>query len=171
MKVSLIAAVANNGVIGRDNALPWRIRDDMRFFKEKTSGHVVITGRKNYEAMGRPLPNRDNIVVTTNTNFEAPGVTVCPSLEVALRTAKQRQETEAFVIGGAQLYAAALPYADCFYWTRVLADVPGDVRVPALDRAEWDVRELAAYPKSEHNEHACVIEQWTRKTQPRSYGD
>jgi dihydrofolate reductase len=170
MKVSLIAAVASNGVIGRGNTLPWRIRDDMRFFKEKTTGHVVITGRKNYEAMGRPLPNRDNIVVTTNQNFEAPGVTVCSSVEQALRVAEQRQETEAFVIGGAQLYAAALPYAHCYYWTRVLADVPGDVSVPLLDRAQWEVQELAAYPKNEHNEHACVIEQWTRKDPPRSYG-
>src|SRR4051812_37670385 len=119
MLISLIAAVANNGVIGRNNALPWRIRDDMRFFMHKTLGHHVITGRKNYEAMGHPLPRRQNIVVTRDPAFlaECPVVTSVPA---ALELARAAGEGEAFIIGGAQIYAVALPLADVFYRTRVL---------------------------------------------------
>ena len=162
MKVSLIAAVARNGVIGRDNQLPWRIRDDMRFFIQKTKGHHVITGRRNYEAMGAPLPNRPNVVVTRDPSFRAP----CPvvsSLEAALELARAAGETEAFVIGGAQLYAAALPVADVFYRTRVLADVPGDVLFPAFDESEWAVHVEREHSADEFNEHPFVIETLTRR--------
>jgi dihydrofolate reductase len=162
MNVSLIAAVANNGVIGRDNQLPWRIRDDMRFFTSKTLGHHVITGRKNYEAMGRPLPRRPNIVVSRNSAFFAP----CPvvgSLAQALELARAAGETEAFVIGGAQLYAEALPIADVFYRTRVLADVPGDVVFPPFDEREWVLREASEHAADEHNEHPFVIETLSRR--------
>ena len=108
MKLSLIAAVASNGVIGRNNQLPWRIRDDMRFFVQKTLGHHVITGRKNYQAMGKPLPRRPNIVVSRDPAFAA----ACPvvsSLAAALELARDAGESEAFVIGGAQLYAEDAP--------------------------------------------------------------
>jgi len=162
MKVSLIAAVANNGVIGRNNQLPWRIRDDMRFFMQKTLGHHVITGRKNYEAMGRPLPRRPNIVVSRDPAFVAP----CPvvrSLGAALELVRGGGESEAFVIGGAQLYAEALPIADVFYRTRVLADVPGDVVFPAFVESEWDVRVDSQHAADESNEHPFVIETLTRR--------
>jgi len=169
MKVSLIAAVARNGVIGNANALPWRIDDDMRFFLSMTSGHCVITGRKNFEAMGKALPNRNNIVVTRDASFSAPKITVCGSLEQALTFAQASGETEAFVIGGAQIYAAALPYAHTMYLTRVLADVPGDVRFPEFDANEWSVTERARYSASTKNEHAFVIEEHTRKSPPAAY--
>jgi dihydrofolate reductase len=162
MKVSLIAAVANNGVIGKDNQLPWRIRDDMRFFIQKTLGHHVITGRKNYEAMGKPLPRRPNIVISRDPAFVAP----CPvvrSLAAALELARAAGESEAFVIGGAQIYAEALPVADVFYRTRVLADVPGDVVFPAFDEQEWDVHVESEHAADEHNEHPFVIETLTRR--------
>jgi dihydrofolate reductase len=162
MKVSLIAAVARNGVIGRDNQLPWRIRDDSRYFMHKTLGHHVITGRKNYEAMGKSLPRRPNIVVTRNPGFLAD----CPvvgSLGAALELARAAGETEAFVIGGAQLYAEALPIADVFYRTRVLADVAGDVIFPAFDEGQWDVHVDDEHVADERNEHAFVIETLTRR--------
>lgn len=172
MKVSLIAAVANNGVIGRNNALPWRIRDDMRFFVEKTLGHHVIMGRKSYEAMGKPLPRRPNIVVSRNPSFQA----ACPvtrSLDEALSMAREAGEEEAFVIGGAQIYAQALSIADVFYRTRVLADVPGDVFFPVFEQDEWDVQSGPEHPADEHNEHAFVIETLTRRagvSKPRRFG-
>lgn len=162
MQVSLIAAVASNGVIGRDNALPWRIRDDMRFFVEKTRGHHVIMGRRNYEAMGRPLKGRPNIVVSRDPSFTA----ACPvvaSLEAALELARAAGETEAFVIGGAQIYALALPLADVFYRTRVLAEVPGDVYFPPFDESEWEVQVERSQPADEHNEHPFVIETLRRR--------
>lgn len=162
MKISLIAAVARNGVIGRDNELPWRIRDDMRFFMQKTLGHHVITGRKNYEAMGRPLPRRPNIVISRNRDFVA-DCPVVPSLDAALALARDAGEQEAFVIGGAQIYAEALPIADVFYRTRVLADVPGDVFFPAFDQSEWDVRVESEHAADERNEHPFVIETLTRR--------
>lgn len=162
MQISLIAAVANNGVIGRDNQLPWRIRDDMRFFIQKTLGHHVITGRKNFEAMGKPLPRRPNIVVSRNPAFVAP-CPVVPSLGAALELARAAGESEAFIIGGAQLYAEALPIADVFYRTRVLADVPGDVLFPAFDEGEWTIEVDRLHPADEHNEHPFVIETLTRR--------
>lgn len=164
--MSLIAAVANNGVIGRNNALPWRIRDDMRFFVEKTSGHHVIMGRRNYEAMGRPLPRRPNIVISRDPAFSAR----CPvvnSLEQALELARAAGETESFVIGGAQIYAMALPLADVFYRTRVLAEVTGDVVFPPFDESEWDVQVEREQAADQHNEHPFVIEILTRRRPAR----
>jgi dihydrofolate reductase len=163
MKVSLIAAVAQNGVIGRDNALPWRIRDDMRFFRQKTLGHHVVTGRRNYEAMGKPLPQRTNIVISRDPSFRA----ACPvvtGLGPALELARAAGESEAFVIGGAQIYALALPIADVFYRTRVLADVPGDVVFPVFDEAAWDVTVASEHAADEHNEYPFVIETLTRRS-------
>jgi dihydrofolate reductase len=162
MKISLIAAVSSNGVIGRNNDLPWRLRDDMRFFMHKTVGHYVITGRKNFEAMGRPLPRRPNIVISRDPRF----VAECPvehSLERALDRARQAGETEAFVIGGAQIYAEALPIADVFYRTRVLADVEGDVFFPAFDESEWESRVESTHAADERNEHPFLIETLTRR--------
>jgi dihydrofolate reductase len=165
MKVSLIAAVARNGVIGRHNQLPWRIRDDTRYFMQKTVGHHVITGRKNYEAMGKSLPRRPNIVVTRNPSFVA-DCPVVTSLGDALALARAAGESEAFVIGGAQLYAEALPIADIFYRTRVLADVPGDVIFPPFDEGEWDVHVDSEHAADDRNEHAFVIETLTRRGSP-----
>lgn len=162
MKISLIAAVAANGVIGRDNKLPWRLRDDMQFFVQKTTGHHVIMGRKSYDSMGKPLPRRENIVITRAGNFIAP-CSVVASLEMALAIAKANDETEAFVIGGAQIYALALPGADCFYRTRVLADVEGDVTFPSFDESEWDVHLESQHAADERNQYPFVIETLTRK--------
>lgn len=169
MRVSMIAAVAQNGVIGRDNTLPWRIKDDMRFFIDKTSGHAVITGRKNFDAMGKALPKRLNIVVTRDPSFSAPGVVVVGSVQAALQHAQTQNETEAFVIGGAQIYALALPYAHTFYRTRVLADVPGDITFPTFELEQWSVHEHLRHEQDERNEHAFVIEELSRKRAPAPF--
>ena len=166
MKVSLIAAVAENGVIGRAGALPWRIAADMRFFRRTTVGHYVVTGRKNYEAMGRPLPNRSNLVVSRSADYEAL-CPVVPSVEAALRVALAAGETEAFVIGGAEIYRLALPYAHTYYRTRVLAKAEGDVYFPALDEAEWRGQVLLEHEADADNDHPFTIEELTRVREPR----
>lgn len=169
MKVSLIAAVADNGTIGRDNDLPWKIRDDMRFFVQTTRGHVVIMGRLNFEAMGRPLPGRRNIVVTRDAGYVREGCETSNSIEEALLLAEAGGEEEAFVIGGAQIYQLALPFAHRFYRTRVLAEVPGDVIFPEVAQEEWRVVELLRGEASPDNEHAFVVELWERRALPQDY--
>lgn len=169
MKVSLIAAVAQNGVIGRDNDLPWKIRDDMRFFVQTTRGHTVVMGRLNYDAMGRALPKRRNIVVSRDANLSHADAECVTSIEKALSLAEQAGEEEVFIIGGAQIYALAMPFAQTFYRTRVLADVLGDIVFPAFDESEWAVEQTAAHDKSDENEYAFVIETLTRRTAPRPF--
>src|SRR5688572_21672621 len=169
MRVSLIAAVAKNGVIGRYNDLPWVIKDDLRFFMQKTKGHAVITGRKNYDAMGKALPQRDNYVVSRSEGSYADARAV-RSVEEALVLAEEAGEGEAFVIGGAEIFRLALPYAHTFYRTRVLADVPGDIVFPPYDESEWSTQELMRGNVSDRNEHAFVVEELTRTVPVRSYG-
>ena len=134
MTLSLIVAVAENGVIGRDNALPWHISADLRYFKQVTSGKTVIMGRKTFQSIGRPLPNRGNIVVTRDPAFHTQGVMVARSLDDALSKAG---EDEAVVIGGSSLFQEALPRADRFYLTEIHRAYEGDVNFPAWDRALW----------------------------------
>lgn len=137
--LSLIAAVARNGVIGRDNALLWRLPEDMQFFKQTTLGHPVIMGRKTWDSVPprfRPLPGRRNIVVTRNLQWRAEGAEVVNSLDAALALLQGTEH--AFVIGGAQLYAAALPLADRLLLTEIDRDFEGDVHFPAWPRDAFD---------------------------------
>jgi len=132
--VALIAAVADNGVIGRGGALPWRIPADLRWFRERTMGHHVVMGRKTWVSIGRPLPGRTNIVVSRTRDLAVPeGVSVVDGLATAIERATRAGDDEVFVIGGAELYRAALPQADRIYLTRVHADVEGDTWFPAID--------------------------------------
>ncbi len=139
--LSLVVAVAENGVIGRDNGLPWRLPGDLQYFKRITMGKPLIMGRKTFESIGRPLPGRTNIVVTRDPAWTAEGVVVANSLPRAVDLAQEVAATggagEVMVIGGAEIYAAALPRADRIYLTEVHAAVDGDARLPRLDRAEW----------------------------------
>ena len=137
MRISLIAAASENNVIGRDCGLPWSLPDDLRYFKEKTLGHPVITGRKNYASIGRPLPGRTNIIVTRDAHFSAEGCRVVHSLEDAVEVAKQEDPEEIFVMGGGEIYALALPMADRVYLTRVHAEIDGDTYFPELDSEQW----------------------------------
>lgn len=132
--VSIIVAVAENGVIGDKNALLWHISEDLKYFKSVTTGHPVIMGRKTYESLGRPLPNRTNVVVTRQ-QIAIPGCTVAHSVEEAVGLFPADEEV--FVIGGAQVYAQALRLADRFYLTRVFHAYEGDTRFPAWDERQW----------------------------------
>jgi dihydrofolate reductase len=134
MSLALIVAVAENGVIGRDNALPWHISEDLRYFKQVTSGKTVIMGRKTFQSIGRPLPNRTNIVVTRDPAFKAEGVLVAHSLDDALSKAG---DGEAMVIGGSSLFEETLSRADRFYLTEIHRAYEGDVHFPNWDRALW----------------------------------
>ncbi len=142
MKLSVICAMAENGVIGRNNNLPWHLSEDLKYFKRVTMGYPIIMGRKTYESIGRPLPGRTNIVVTRNSQYTVPeGVRVVQSLEEAIKLAESISYIDgsdgAFVIGGAGLYAAALPMAQRFHLTRVHAEVEGDTLLEGFDESEW----------------------------------
>lgn len=150
MLISLIAAVAENGIIGRDNTLPWRLPADLRHFRRLTLGHPVLLGRRNYESIGRPLPQRTNIVLTRRAGYAAPGCVVVHSLAQALAAA--REAAEVFVAGGAEIYAQTLERAQRFYLTRVHAEIPGDTRFPPLDWSQW--REVARERHEPDPEHA-----------------
>jgi dihydrofolate reductase len=133
-RLSLIVAVARNGVIGKNNRLPWHIPEDLKRFRALTMGHHILMGRRTWESIGRPLPGRTSVVITRDPNYSAPGALVAHSLSAAL--AACAADAEAFVIGGAEIYREALPHADRVYLTEVMADYPGDVWFPALG-AEW----------------------------------
>jgi dihydrofolate reductase len=137
--IAVIAAVAANGVIGAGLALPWRLPGDLARFRRLTTGHAIVMGRRTWQSLGRPLPGRQNIVVSRDPAFAADGARVVDSLDAAL--AAVAMPPPVFVIGGAALFGEALPRATTFHLTEVHADVDGDVRFPAWDRASW--REMA----------------------------
>jgi dihydrofolate reductase len=137
--LALIAAMARNGVIGAGNALPWRLPEDLRRFKALTLGHAVIMGRRTFESLGRALPGRQNLVVTRQRSFSAPGVDVAHSLDDAI--AQVRDPAPAWCIGGGELFRAALPRADRLELTEIDTDIAGDTYFPPLDRTQW--REVA----------------------------
>jgi len=138
--VSLIAAVARNGVIGRDNAIPWRLPSDLKRFKALTFGHPVVMGRRTFQSLGRPLPGRDNIVVSRH-GFRADGALVVPSLDEALDLARTKagEGGEIFVIGGAEIYRQTLALADRLYITEVDATPIGDASFPLIDTGAWRI--------------------------------
>ena len=144
-RLAIIVAAAENGVIGRDNALPWHLTEDLRYFKRMTMGKPIIMGRKTYESIGKPLPGRANIVITRNRAFKAEGVQVTGSLDEALSLSADVAlidgAEEVLVIGGAEIYRAAIPRADRLYVTEVHASVEGDALLPEIDWNQW--RELS----------------------------
>ncbi|MFN3712182.1 MAG: dihydrofolate reductase [Alcanivoracaceae bacterium] len=141
MKLSLIVARAANGCIGRDNKLPWYLPEDLKYFKHVTFGKPVIMGRKTWESLKGPLPGRANIVISRQSGYHAEGARVVASLAEARRLAESIAlidgVDETVVIGGAQIYAEALPQADILYITEVHADVAGDTFFPEYDRSQW----------------------------------
>lgn len=140
--LSMIAAVARNGVIGHGNTLLWRLPEDQQHFKRSTLGHPVIMGRKTWDSLPRALPHRQNIVVTRDRSFRAPGAEVAHSLDEALD--RVTLPPPVYCIGGAELYRLALPRADVLYLTEIARDFDGDIRLPALDPTQW--REIAREP-------------------------
>lgn len=157
MRISIIAAVATNGVIGRDGGLPWRLPADMRFFKRTTMGHHLVMGRKTWASIGRPLPGRTMVVLTRDRSARIPGVVVAHELAEAVERAEAAGDSELFVIGGAEIYALALPRADRLLLTRVEADVPGDVVFPEYDAAAWVEVDRQEHPVDERHAYSFAI--------------
>lgn len=183
MKVSIIAAVAANGVIGREGDLPWRLPADLRFFKRVTMGHHLVMGRKTWASIGRPLPGRTIVVLTRRgrldgppdgpPDHELPGVSVARDLGQALARARAAGDTEAFVAGGAEVYAHALPLADRLYLTRVAAPVEGDVTFPPWDERAWievDREEHAADDRHAFPFAICTLDRRPGPPPPVSTG-
>lgn len=136
MKLSLIAAMASNRVIGHKGDIPWKIPGEQKMFKEITLGHTVIMGRKTYETLGRPLPGRTNVVITRQTGYQAPGCIIARDLDGALASCS-KDENEAFICGGGQLYHQALPMADKIYLTVLPQEIPGDTYFPEISEADF----------------------------------
>lgn len=149
--LAFVVATAENRVIGRDNQLIWHLPADLKHFKQLTQGHPVVMGRRTYESIGRPLPNRTNIVVTRQTDWQATGCETVHSVPAALERAAQLDE-EVFVIGGAEIYQQALPAADTIYLTEVHHEFEGDVLFPELDHAVW--REVSRQRHEADDKHA-----------------
>lgn len=163
MRVSLIAAVADDGVIGRDRDLPWRLPADWRRFKRLTMGHHLLMGRRTWESIARPLPGRTIVVISRGAPELPAGVHLAASLDDALALARRAGDDEAFIAGGAQIYRLALPLADRLYLTRVHARPEGDVFFPALDWSRWRRRRCHHHPADERNECAHTFEIWSRR--------
>jgi len=138
--VTLIVACARGGVIGRDNALPWRLPEDLRHFKATTLGHVLIMGRRTFESIGRPLPGRVTIVVTRNAAWRADGCLTANSLEAALELAHAENRGEIFIAGGADVYRQAMPFAARLLVTAIEIDVQGDAHFPPIEASQWRVQ-------------------------------
>ncbi len=134
-RLSLIVAMARNRTIGIDNTLPWHLPEDLKHFKALTMGHHIIMGRKTYESIGRPLPGRTTVIVTRNRDYLMEGCLIANSLDDAIKLASV--DTEAFCVGGANLYVQMLPRADRLYITEIQADYAGDAHFPEIDRQVW----------------------------------
>ena len=162
--ISLIVAMAQNGVIGRDNALPWRLPEDLKRFKAFTLGKPILMGRKTFEAIGQPLPGRANLVLTRDREWRAKGVIPVHSVEGALLQTRTCDELVA--IGGAEVYRLLLPLARRIYLTHVHADVPGDTYFPAFDPAQWDDIEYRSLPADERHVYPLTFVTLERRNSP-----
>ena len=151
MKISIIVAMDNNGVIGKDSALPWHLPADLQHFKKTTMGKPILMGRKTWESIGRPLPGRTNIVITRDSDYQAEGCIVVNSIDAAMAAAADQDEV--MVIGGAEFYRQVLPHADTLYLTRIHASFDGDTVFPELHAADWREVECSDHLADEKNPH------------------
>jgi len=161
--LALIAAVARNGVIGRDGGLPWRLPDELKHFKATTLDHCLILGRRTWESLPGALPQRTVIVVSRNPAYRAEGALLADGLDAALLLAHARGDDEPRVAGGAELYAQALPRATRLWLTRVHANVEGDVRFPDWDESSWELAGSRDHAVDERHAYAFTIEEWRRR--------
>ena len=162
MKVSLIAALARNRVIGRDNGLPWHLPADLRRFQRLTRGHTMLMGRRTFESIGaRPLPGRPLIVVSRRPGPE--GVTMARSVQEGIDLARAAGETELFVAGGTEIYRAALPVADRLHLTRIEEDIPGDAYFPEFDETAWRLVEREDHEPDGEHPYPFSFQVWDRR--------
>ena len=165
MKLALICAMSENRVIGRDNGLPWHLSEDLKYFRRTTMGNCMIMGRNTWESIGRALPGRTSIVITSNADYQAEGAEVVGSLQQAIERAeavsRETDSIQAFVIGGAVLYQTALPLADTLHLTRVHAQVEGDTILHEFDESNWKETSREQYQHDESNQYdysICVMQ-------------
>ncbi|GAE33254.1 dihydrofolate reductase [Halalkalibacter akibai] len=135
--ISFVVAMDRNQVIGKDNQLPWHLPADLKFFKKVTTGHTIVMGRKTYESIGRPLPNRHNVILTTNANYEAEGCEVVHQVEDVLQMVNQDEEF--FIIGGTQVFSLFWDYVDRLYVTFIDHEFEGDTFFPKIEQDQWDM--------------------------------
>jgi dihydrofolate reductase len=167
MTISIIVAVAENNVIGKNNTLIWHLPADMKYFKDKTIGHCVITGRKNYESIPekfRPLPNRTNIVITRKVNYAAPGAIIAGSINEAITKAMEISDEEIFIIGGAEIYRQCLPLVDKLYITKINYTFDGDAYFPKIDLTVWKKTKIQAFKCDEKNKYNYSFDEYIKKT-------
>jgi dihydrofolate reductase len=148
--ISLIWAMDENRVIGKDNQLPWHLPEDLKFFKRMTMGHPIAMGRKTHESIGRLLPGRENIVITRQKDYQCDGCTVLHSVQELVDYAAKKKE-EVFVIGGAEIFKEILPFADRLYWTQIYHKFEGDTFFPELNMDEWELISKEKGMKDEKN--------------------
>ena len=162
MKLSIIAALGRNRAIGYQNQLPWRLPADLQRFKQLTMGHHMLMGRKTFESIGRPLPGRTSLIITRQPNYKAEGCLIVHSLEDAIALAQARGEQEAFVIGGADIYAQTLLLADRMYLTWVEAEPEADAFFPTFEESAWETREEAVFAADEKHQYAMRFQTFNR---------
>lgn len=163
MIVSLLLAASANGVIGKDNKLPWHLPDDLKYFKNLTWGLPILMGRKTFDSIGKPLPGRKSIVITRNKDWQHDGVAVVHTVNDAVANAEAFGAKEIFVIGGAEIFTSALPLAARIYLTRIHADFQGDVFFPEISHQEWQLTSSRFVEADEKNAYDHTFEVWERK--------
>lgn len=164
MTISSIVAFSDNNVIGIDNELPWHLPNDLKFFKRTTSNHTIIMGRKTFESIGRPLPNRENIVITRNASYKADGIRCFDSIEAAVKYCENKAKDEIFFIGGAQIYKACLPWTDKLFITRVHTTIDnGTAFFPEVALNKWELIKKEPQQKDEKNAFDHTFETYIKK--------
>ena len=164
MIINQIVAVATNNAIGKDNQLIWSLKDDLKFFRKVTTGNYLITGRKNYESIGRPLPGRIMVIVTRDKSYKAEGSIVVHSVEEALNYIKAQGAEQCFVIGGGEIYKQTLPLTSMIYLTKVDCQPEADVFYPELEMKNWEVLLSEKHTTDDRNEHDFTFSLLKRKS-------
>ncbi len=171
MRISIIVAVAENGVIGRGGKLPWHLAADLRRFKRLTMGHAIVMGRKTWESIGRPLAGRRMMVVSRDPHYrsEFDDVAVVRNVDAAVELAKAAGEVEVFIIGGSDIFRCGLPLADAIYLTRVEAEIDGDAFFPEIDWTAWQLRQSEVHDADAQNDFRHVFQMFERvASEPRT---
>ncbi|PUZ27278.1 dihydrofolate reductase [Chitinophaga costaii] len=162
MTIAFIVAASLNNVIGKDNHLPWHLPNDMKYFKQMTTGHPIVMGRKTFDELGKALPNRENIVISRNKDFKAPGIQVVPSLDAALELASHYSNGEIFITGGGQIFHQALPHCHRQYITRIMGNYEGDAFYPPIDASQFRLVKQDYHEPDEKHAVAYDFQVWDR---------